>query len=243
MASTQKKIYQLRIILRYSWPRIWRVVQVPSTETFQYLNLVIIRAMGWHGSHYHSFRAQNPETKEIEDIVGENEWMTENVPKRRKENFAKLKDYLQKEGDFIDYTYDMGDSWDHDIILVNILPPQQGITYPVCIDGERACPPENCGGISGFEHFLEAIADPENDEHNDLIEWVGGYYDPDDFDHRQVNFSRLGTQPEAVQIKILVEGSNPEIWRRIQVLFIFSYNLIPTFTNLKFEKHSNYIWY
>ena len=64
----------------------------------------------------------------------------------------------------------------------------QGVEYPCCVDGERNCPPEDCGGAPGFEEFLKAIADPNHEAHEGFLEWCGGSYDPDEFDPKVIEF-------------------------------------------------------
>jgi hypothetical protein len=85
------------------------------------------------------------------------------------------------------YEYDFGDSWEHELLVEKILPWDEGKRYPVCLTGKRTCPPEDCGGIWGYASFLEAIRDPEHPEHDEMLEWVGGEFDPDIFDLDEVN--------------------------------------------------------
>ena len=86
------------------------------------------------------------------------------------------------------YTYDFGDNWEHKIQLEKILPRDKNIEYPACIAGKRACPPEDCGGIWGYEEFLEAINNPDHEEHEEMLEWVGGEFNPEHFDVNEVSF-------------------------------------------------------
>jgi hypothetical protein len=85
------------------------------------------------------------------------------------------------------YEYDFGDDWLHAILIEKILPPAPDQKLPVCIKGKRACPPEDVGGIWGYELFLEAIADPEHEEHDSYLVWVGGEFDPEAFDLDAIN--------------------------------------------------------
>ena len=85
------------------------------------------------------------------------------------------------------YKYDFGDSWLHGILVEKLLEPEPGVRYPLCLQGERACPPEDCGGVWGYEDFLEAIRDSQHPEHEYLLEWVGGHFDPEDFDLESIN--------------------------------------------------------
>jgi hypothetical protein len=95
------------------------------------------------------------------------------------------------------YKYDFGDSWKHELLVEKILPQEEGKRYPLCLTGKHACPSEDCGGIWGYVDFLEAIRDPKHAEHEAMLEWVGGEFDPDAFDLEEVNreIQRL-TSPE-----------------------------------------------
>jgi hypothetical protein len=85
------------------------------------------------------------------------------------------------------YEYDFGDSWKHEIVLEKTLEPEPKIKYQRCVEGEMACPPEDCGGVWGYAEFLEAITDAEHDSHEDMLEWIGGEFDPENFDLNAVN--------------------------------------------------------
>ena len=85
------------------------------------------------------------------------------------------------------YEDDFGDSWAHELLVEKILPLDEGKRYPVCLTGKRACPPEDCGGVWGYVSFLEAIHDPEHPEHEEMLEWIGGEFDPEAFDLDEVN--------------------------------------------------------
>ncbi len=80
----------------------------------------------------------------------------------------------------------MGDSWEHTIILEDILPKEKK-KYPICIDGRRACPPEDCGGVPGYYHILEVLANPSHEEYEDVINWLPQNYDPEKFDLQETN--------------------------------------------------------
>jgi hypothetical protein len=94
---------------------------------------------------------------------------------------------LRMPKDSLKYEYDFGDGWLHQIVLEKIGPMADGITYPHFIDGKGNCPPEDCGGIYGFQDFLQAMADPKHPEHNEMKEWYGRIYDPTDFDPIEVS--------------------------------------------------------
>lgn len=84
------------------------------------------------------------------------------------------------------YEYDFGDSWHHDIVIEQVM-PSVGAGTPHLVDGARACPPEDCGGTGGYKHLLEVLADPSDEKHDEMLEWVGGSYDPDAFDLDELN--------------------------------------------------------
>jgi hypothetical protein len=97
------------------------------------------------------------------------------------------------------YTYDFGDNWEHDILVEAVTDPEPGIAYPRCLTGRRACPPEDCGGIWGYEYLLEILTDPAHEEHQDRLEWLGldsaDQFDPAAFDpaHANTALSDLAT--------------------------------------------------
>jgi len=98
-----------------------------------------------------------------------------------------LNEVLLKEKDFIHYEYDFGDGWEHKVVLEKIIPSAPGLSAPSCIAGARACPPDDCGGVGGYQEFLEAIGDPFHPEHEAMLEWIGGEFDPEYFDPDEVN--------------------------------------------------------
>jgi len=104
------------------------------------------------------------------------------------EHHQKIADWFSMENRIANYTYDFGDNWEHKIQLEKILPWDKNIEYPACIAGKRACPPEDCGGIWGYKEFLEAINNPDHEEHEEMLEWVGGEFDPEHFDVKEVSF-------------------------------------------------------
>jgi len=85
------------------------------------------------------------------------------------------------------YEYDFGDGWEHELLVEKILPAEPGVGYPRCLKGKRACPPEDVGGVWGYADFLEIMRDPNHPEHEDMLEWVGGEFDPEVFDLEEVN--------------------------------------------------------
>ncbi len=108
-------------------------------------------------------------------------------PRTASERTARLFNVLARAGAKAVYTYDFGDSWDHQIVVEKRLAPEPGRAYPTCLAGERHGPPEDCGGIPGYYNLLEAIRDPKHEEHKDLLDWIGESFDPDAFPVDEVN--------------------------------------------------------
>jgi hypothetical protein len=103
------------------------------------------------------------------------------------ENNYKISQLLKKERDSLIYEYDFGDGWEHKIILEKILPYDASVKVPSCIKGKRSCPPEDCGGTWGYQNLLEIIKDPSHPEHEEMLEWLGGEFDPEYFDMEETN--------------------------------------------------------
>ncbi len=103
------------------------------------------------------------------------------------ERQAILRQIATRTGAKIDYEYDFGDSWWHEILLEKILPAEPGQIYPVCIKGKRAAPPDDSGGIYSYDSFVEAITNPRHPDHKELLSWYGGPFDPEAFDIDAVN--------------------------------------------------------
>jgi len=186
MKKQYNQVYQFKITLKGIKPPIWRRIQVPETYTFWDLHVAIQDAMGWIDYHLHEFELVNPATGLAVNIGIPGEDFDREVLPDWKQNIA---DYFSMENRTASYVYDFGDNWEHKIQLEKILPREKGVKYPVCIKGKRACPPEDCGGIWGYEELLEIIRNPEHEEHEEMLEWLGGEFDPEDFDVEEVSFA------------------------------------------------------
>jgi hypothetical protein len=179
-SAVRPEIYQLKVTLRDTRPPIWRRTEVPSDITLAKLHRLLQAAMGWYDSHLHQF------------IVGQTYY---GVPSNddfadlelKDERKARLNQVLRKPKQKIVYEYDFGDGWEHEILLEKVFPPESGVQYPRCIDGARACPPEDCGGAGGYQNFLKAISDPDHEEHDEYLEWIGGEFNPEEFDAKDTD--------------------------------------------------------
>ncbi|MEM7769346.1 MAG: plasmid pRiA4b ORF-3 family protein [Cyanobacteria bacterium P01_A01_bin.37] len=174
-------VYQLKITLRDIRPPIWRRVQVRASEQLEHLHYVAQISMGWTNSHLHSFTIQGVEYGVSMPELGFDDLGLKDESKVR---LGKL---IPGEKFKFFYLYDFGDSWEHEILVEKVLKADPEVDYPVCIKAKRACPPEDCGGTWGYENFLNIIQDPQNSEHEEMLEWVGGAFDPDDADLDEVN--------------------------------------------------------
>jgi len=178
-----KKIYQIKITLEGIKPPIWRRVQVLNTMSLASFHYVIQDTMGWYNAHLHQFIAESGYYGMPTDDMG---IFDDNL---KDESDFTIADLLKKEKAAIRYEYDFGDSWHHKIELEKILPFDENIKLPVCLKGKRNCPPEDCGGIWGYQDLLEIISDPDHEEYESTIEWLEEEeeFDPEAFDIDYVN--------------------------------------------------------
>ncbi len=174
--KTTETIYELEITLREITPRIWRRFAVPGHITLATLHEIIQVVMGWENCHLHEFRI-GKDHYGIPDPEMEGDFGLKTLNEKK----FKLSDVLGGKGTKFKYEYDFGDGWIHELKVVKIGPPDPNIRYPVCLAGERACPPEDCGSIPGYERLLEIIADPQNEEYEEMMDWLGGDFDPEEF--------------------------------------------------------------
>lgn len=173
-----KTVYQLKITLLEVRPPPWRRVVVPSDITLARLHDVIQAAMGWWDCHLHEFEIGGARYG-----VGDGETWGEPPRDERRARLGSL----VGEGDAFLYVYDFGDYWRHRVTVEKVRTAEPGERYPCCIGGRRACPPEDVGGPMGYTEFLAAITDPGHPEHDSMLEWVGGAFDPDAFDPADCN--------------------------------------------------------
>ncbi len=178
-ASTSRRLFQFKITLRGVTPAVWRRIQV-FDDTLDKLHEYIQAALGWTNSHLHQFfiedrRCGDPELldDDVEPFTGLDSTRTlisEVLPADR----APIA---------FEYHYDFGDGWVHDVQFEGSPAPQPGMAYPQCLEGERACPPEDVGGIGGYAEYLEAIADPSHERNQEMLDWRGPF-NPEAFNPR-----------------------------------------------------------
>jgi hypothetical protein len=171
--SVKTKIFELEIVLADIRPPVRRRVQVPGEIDLAVLHEVVQSAMGWTNSHLHEF-----------EIAGRRYGIPDpDWPAQQVVDEAKVKLFrLVEQGDRFGYVYDFGDNWAHEITVEEVLAAEPGVRYPRCVSGEGACPPEDVGGIWGYEEFQAVMADPSHPDHDERLEWAGGPFDPHRFD-------------------------------------------------------------
>ena len=191
MRRPSSTVHHFQVTLQEVEPPIWREIQVPSNYSFWDLHVAIQDAMGWLDYHLHGFEILNPETGELQRIgIPDEEFLDEHPTLAGWE--IPISDYFSKENLTATYTYDFGDYWQHTVTLKDVEERSSGTVYPRCIAGARACPPEDVGGTWGYEEFLEAIQNPSHEEHETMLEWIGGQFDPEQFDPSDVQFDDPG---------------------------------------------------
>ncbi len=176
-------ILQLKIKLKGISPSIWRKFLVSDFWTFDKLHRIIQKVMGWENYHLFEFKLGN-----IRIVPPDEGYLEENELDPKK---VQIGQYVDKEKQKFEYVYDFGDSWEHEIVVEKIAEDniEDAGKYPQCIEGERACPKEDCGGVSGYERFmiiLKERKDPWGENVKELKAWLGDW-DPEKFDIKEVN--------------------------------------------------------
>ena len=178
-ASQGLQAYQLYVALEGVHPKVWRRLLVPVTIKLPLLHVALLLGMGWDGGHLHEFvfaderySARIPGWDMLEDV--------------QDESSVTLQQALGARKTFV-YVYDFGDDWCHKVKVEKIIPLDAPMPLAVCLDGENACPPEDVGGWPRYEEFLQVLADPAHPEHEDNMEWIGGSFDPAEFNLAEVN--------------------------------------------------------
>ncbi|WP_289995201.1 plasmid pRiA4b ORF-3 family protein [Photorhabdus laumondii] len=180
-----EKFYQLKITLTDSKPAIWRRFVVPASISFDRLHDVIQIVMGWQDSHLHEFRIGKLRLTE----------MPESPSDSKEEDLYRLIDLIKQKGRSFTYLYDFGDGWEHEIILENSQYPANDLPLPFyCLDGARACPFEDTGGIDGYENLIAILNDPDHEEYAETRQWISELLELDEdeyFDFEQFPMNNI----------------------------------------------------
>lgn len=157
------QIYQIKLTLLEVEPEIWRRLLLPASINIADLHFTIQAAMGWDNHHLHTFTIRGKEYGiDYEDGVS-----FADDPRE-----VRLADFQFRTGESFRYEYDFGDGWEHELLIEAILAPDPQKHYPVCIDGQPACPPEDSGGASRYMEILEILDTPRHPEKRELKQWL-----------------------------------------------------------------------
>lgn len=191
-------IARLRIILNDVDPQPMRQIEVPLKIRLDRLHEVVQAAMGWTDTHLYEFRADGAGWG-----VPDPDGFYDGPTPAQKTTLQKI---IEDTGArTIQYVYDFGDDWDHSIRIEKVSEATPGTNYPRLLKASGACPPEDVGGAPGYEQFLEAIADPEHEQHGDMLRWSGRPFDPEDaqidriierFDHLAKKWAPKSRKPK-----------------------------------------------
>jgi len=177
------RVYTLKITLEGIEPPVWRRLQLTDNMTLGDLHAAIQVAMGWEECHLHEFEVAGEryggsypgaDPDEDDDVANEDDVRLGSIIRQARQRFL--------------YVYDFGDSWEHTVLVeATTDKPDPNQQYPVCLAGERACPPEDCGGPWNYAQMLEVYADPDHDDYSDTVEWLGRKFNPEAFSADAVN--------------------------------------------------------
>lgn len=182
-----KTIFQFKVSLLGIKPEIWRRIQVPEDYTFWDLHVAIQDAMGWLDKHLHAFHLRDEIEGDVEIGIPDEFDEREVLPCWE----IQLDEYFVDVGQEVLYVYDFGDDWGHNILFEGILLGDRK-KYPRLLDGKRACPPEDCGGICGYEDLVKVMKDKSHEEYESMVEWFGRVYEPGEFKKSDVTFDDPG---------------------------------------------------
>ena len=171
-------VYQFKITLLGVNPPIWRRIQIKDC-TLDKLHEYIQTAMGWTNSHLHHFKFGK-------QLYGDPDMLQDNFEELeyKDSTTTKISRILARKGKRFSfgYEYDFGDCWEHEVLFEGVVQPDSKVKYPICLEGARACPPDDCGGVYGYADLLDVIGKKKHKRHKELLEWIGGQFDSEAFD-------------------------------------------------------------
>ena len=172
-------VFQFKITLQGIEPPIWRRIQTKDC-TLDKLHEHIQTAMGWTNSHLHQFKIGGVRSRRSRNCSTRAGRTKRHQSIRAATKLSKIVPADGKRFSF-EYEYDFGDGWEHEILFEGFVPAEKGARYPLCLEGERACPPDDVGGTCGYQDYVKAMANPRHKRHKEFLEW-NGPFDPEKFD-------------------------------------------------------------
>ncbi len=173
-----RTVYQIKVTLKGIRPPVWRRFQTLSDISLHSLHEILQVVMGWTNSHLYRFEIAGRQFCDPNPEYGTD---------MKDAGRAKLRQVAPGEKMKFTYEYDFGDGWLHEVQVEKVLAIEPGEQYPICLAGKRACPPEDCGGIVGYAELLEIIDNPAHERYEEMMDWLGGGFDPPEFDLYGVN--------------------------------------------------------
>ncbi|MFL5804284.1 MAG: plasmid pRiA4b ORF-3 family protein [Roseiflexaceae bacterium] len=194
--STNDGIYQLKVTLKGIRPPIWRRILLEPDTRLDRLHHILQDVMGWYDAHLHQFSVGRT-------LYGVPDSDFDFGPEVEDETQVALGQVAPRAKSKLTYEYDFGDGWEHELLVEKVLPADPAARYPICVAGARACPPEDCGGVWGYADLLETIQNPDHPEHEEMLEWLGGEFDPEAFDLDAINrqLKRFQSKPARATTK------------------------------------------
>lgn len=192
-----------KITLNDSTPRVWRRILVPASYSFFDLHCAIQNAMGWTDGHLHAFRIDTRSQPKEKRKGARSEYISIEYPNPEADDFGfdrdarderkeRIADWFEKRIQQCVYEYDFGDGWDHTVLFEGETPCEPDAVYPQCTGGKNACPPEDCGGVGGYDDLQSVLKNPNHEEYEDMREWLlldeDEEFDPKHFDLSEIEF-------------------------------------------------------
>jgi len=184
ISAPKSHLVTLRVILEDTVPPIWRQLQLSDDMTLDDLHFAIQGAFGWENDHLHMFILKGGEQYTGRQSSWDGDFDEGEAGDSREISLGSLIKAGHKK---FRYEYDFGDSWMHEIKIEKVVLQDEKLNCPVCIDGELCGPPEDCGGIHGFQNFKEIMADRKHPEYREMKDWYGKVFKPEKFDIKEAN--------------------------------------------------------
>ena len=184
------KSYIIKVTIKNTHPPVWRRLQIPAGITFHELNAIIQLAFNWSGYHLYSFEIGNLLIEIPDDIYDDFDYKVINSKRTKVDKYF---DKIEK----LEYTYDFGDNWIHDIQIENVVESEEKVKNPVCLKAKMASLPEDCGGPWGYEDLLDVINNPKDERYQDMKDWLEQGYSVWYDDRTYVDLNRINRELEA----------------------------------------------